>query len=129
MSEPVDMEVIAENVRSYTDPAGQFDTLEVETERPYQQVLNDLIYEMEKRGVGAEKCVFYMSHNTHYNIADELDMLLHFGSIQSFKKRPIKQHTTMPDDIILFADPDSIGMGGKVYNPLGVVYAEVDTDE
>jgi len=124
--QPVDFEEIVEEVKSYSSPVDGHKPLEIQSVEPLKDVMDELIHGLAKRGVEPEKCAFWMHPETKNDYLDSLNATGQFQSPSAaFRGRPILTANTMPKDHILFAAPDAIALGGKVYNPLCVGYAQL----
>nr|ADE29229.1 conserved hypothetical protein [uncultured virus] len=122
---PVDFEQIIREVKNYSSPMDQ-KPLEIQAVEGAKEAMTKLIHGLAKRGVDHKKCVFWIHPETKRDLIAGLRTSHQFESVpEAFRGRPILQENTMPENYILFGAPDAIALGGKVYNPLCVAYAQL----
>lgn len=124
----VDMEKITNSVRSYAPPSdglGSPYAIDATDAGVSPRLLTDLMEAIYGRGHDVEKCVFYLSPKNYNDLIQREDMM-HVGvSSGAFKGREIRVNHTMPDSAVLFMAPDAVGLGGRVYFPKMVAYADL----
>lgn len=123
VSQIVDMAEVTEKIRSYDDPVGK-GVAHVTGDEDLPHVLTELVYVMHNRGVDPCKCAYYMHPSVRTDLLDH-ETMTHAHTLGGFKGRPIYTDGGIPDDVVLFMAPDAVGMGGKVYNPLAIGYADL----
>lgn len=103
--------LIAE-IRAFDERSESNEIATVTGDDPFE-VCRSLFQRVGER-VEATRCEFVMSHN----VRRELERALASGETtmgtEPFLERQIRTDVSMPDDVILFADPDAITLGGSV---------------
>lgn len=123
MREAVDMGEVVKSIKNYEALEGMQRPAHIGSDADLPDVMLDLMAAMHERGVNPEKCVYWMHPSTLKELQADEELVFMAGS-DAFRGRPIRTQSTMPDDCILFMAPDAVGLGGKVYNPLIIAYAE-----
>jgi hypothetical protein len=126
MRKAIDFEEIVKSVRQYIPPQG-FDSpfaLDSTDVKANPKTLTTLIGGIYKRDYDPKKCAFYMHPTTYRDLIDYDDMVT-FQNDYSFQGRPIRTHPTIPEDCILFMAPDAVSLGGKLYHPDMIAYADL----
>lgn len=130
MREAVNFEEIAESVRSYVPPdefLGSPFTICAPSEDFGSDLLVRLMQAIEKRDYSVEKCQFYMHPDTFEELRQSKEFQhINLGSLNAIHGRPVRTHHTIPRDFIMLAAPDAIGLGGEVYVPRMIAYADLE---
>lgn len=131
--ESVDFKEITKSIRHYIPPDPGLDSpysIDATDTGVSPQVLTGLIHGIEKRNYDPGKCAFYISPETFTQLRyhDEL-LYVPAGRGNAFKGRPIRTDPTVPDDVVLFIAPDAVSLGGKIYHPGMIAYADLDVGE
>lgn len=123
MREAVDMGEIVKSIKNYEALDGMKRPAHIGSDKELPDVMMDLMKAIHDRGVNPEKCVYWMHPGTHNELVANEEMMVTRHD-DGFRGRPIRTDPQMPEDCILFMAPDAVGLGGKVYNPLIIAYAE-----
>lgn len=124
MREAVDMGEVVKSIKNYEALDGMKRPAHIGSDKKLPDVMMDLMAAIHKRGVNPEKCVYWMHPSTHKELREEEETVVMAAGQEAFRGRPIRTHPEIPDDCILFMAPDAVGLGGKVYHPLIIAYAE-----
>jgi len=124
IQDAIDFSDIVTSIKAHQDPVSN-GVVHIKRLEDIRDTLTELFYEIQKRNYNPKKCAYYM----HPQTADKLYESDHMrfiepGEVPEFQGRPIRIHPTIPEDVILFLAPNAIGLGGKVYNPEIVAYAD-----
>jgi len=123
----INFEQIVESIRTFDSPIPK-EPAHVEPSESVIDTMIDLIHEIEKRDFRAEKCAFYLhpaKANELFNEQVENNWMSHeMGTNATVHGRPIRTHPTIPEDVILFLAPDAISLGGNIYTPHIIAYAD-----
>ena len=122
-TDAVDFENIVDEIRSYSSALAE-EISHVERGDNLRDTMIDLIYEIEKKDYDYRKCAFYMNPVTANELYDMWDFTYSVEEDVTIHGRPIKTHATIPEGLILFFAPDAISMGGKIYHPEMIAYAD-----
>lgn len=127
----VDFAKIVNSIRCYEPPSDGLNSpfsLDASSVEPNHMTLTTLIEAIVKRDYEPEMCAFYF-HPNNYNRLIQQDGMMVLPPGDSFQGRPIRTHPTMPEDCILFMAPDAVSLGGKVYHPGMIAYADLETPD
>jgi len=123
----VNFEDVVKAIRDYeTDVMGG--PVHIDRQDPIIDTMIDLMHEIEKRDYASAKCAYYMHPVTADSVFEEQienNWVSHdMGENARVHGRPIRTHATIPQDVILFLAPDAISLGGKIYHPEIIAYAD-----
>ncbi|WP_459889322.1 hypothetical protein [Halostagnicola bangensis] len=76
--------------------------------------------------VETARCEFVMSHNVRRDLERTLANREPSAVTEPFLERQIRTDVSMPDDVILFADPNAVTLGGTVLEADAVGIGEID---
>jgi hypothetical protein len=120
----INFEQIVESIRTFDSPVpGK--PAHVEASDSIRDTMADLFHSIHKRDYNPDKCAYYMHPTTAKELyqSDEM-MYIDVGEVPEFHGRPIRTHPTIPEDVTLFLAPDAITLGGKIYAPEIIAYAD-----
>jgi hypothetical protein len=123
----INFEQIVESIRTFDSPIPK-EPAHVESSDSVRDTMMDLIEAIHKRDFAPEKCAYYMHPTKANELLDEIVPDAWTGTRTdtnpTFQNRPIRTHPTIPEDVILFLAPDAITLGGKIYAPEIIAYAD-----
>lgn len=120
-----DFEQIVEKARNYTSQIGGHEPLEVQSSESVRHVMEELVFRLEDRGIKQSKCMFWIHPEVSHELLEQSNPVhLSKSSLKVWGGQPIIERS-LPEGHILYAAPNAIGLGGKIYNPRAVAYAQL----
>jgi len=125
MSKAIDMTQVVESVKSYEPKDGIAGPVQVSSDGPIRDAIAELIHGIHKRGFDPDECAFYMSPVVASKIHEENADGPLLTRADKYRGYPIRRHHDIPDHLIMFMSPKAASLGGKIYDPACIAFAEL----